>query len=303
MLKNVLVTGANGYLGNVLIETLLQCGYCVTAVTSDAKSVIKKFPKVNVLLTKNFFREEILLKNIDVVIHCAFARRDRGNSEIASSLIFGERIFQSVVASKIPCIINISSQGVYGNTQELRTEKTLVAPEMPYTMAKYASEVILESICKQKDSITRFTNIRLDSIAENQNITRAFVKQAVETKSINIIGGNQVFSFMSGKDFASAMMALLQVNPQKWGNVYNVGFNNKKYTIVELANIAATIAKKYLRQEVKVNIERRDIELYAGMNSSYFFELTNWKPNYTIDMIFDDMFKKYIDSRVGRDCG
>ena len=293
-MKHVLVTGAGGYLGGSLVEKLLTEGYTVTALTSSPEKLKKRFPNVNALGRDEISSELIRKECIDAVVHCAFARRYRPEQEIAESIVYSNRVFFAAAAAKVSAIVNISSQGVYGMAKEIRTEQTPPAPTMAYTMAKYASELLLENVCGTIGTQTCYTNIRLDSIAENQQITAAFVKQAMEKQQINIVGGKQIFSFLSGRDFAPAISALLKTDPKKWERCYNVGWKNRRYLIIQLAEAAVEAAKKFTKKQVIVHLEPRDVELYTGMDSSKFMELTGWAPQYNMVDIFTAMFEDYV---------
>lgn len=296
VMKKVLVTGAGGYLAGVLIHDLLINNYTVVAATSNASILRNKLLNVKVIENKDLWENNNLLKDIDVLIHCAFSRRYKPEKEIAESITFSNNIFRLSELLGVKAIINISSQGVYGMQKEIRTELTPPAPTMVYTMAKYSTEILLENICNYNKDL-KFTNLRLDSIIENQRITQMFIQQAIENKQINIVGGKQIFSFLSALDFSRAIISLLKVSQAKWEKVYNIGWNNKRYNIVGLAEIVANISKRILNTDIKLELKHEDIELYAGMNSQKFTTLTGWKPIYTVEYILEKMFIDYINQK------
>ena len=167
----------------------------------------------------------------------------------------------------------MSSQGVYGATEEIRTEDTPPAPENHYTMAKYASEVLFNDILKK---CPHHTNFRLDLVAQSQSIINGLCKSGKEGK-INLKGGKQVFSFIDGEDVASAVVAMFKADGE-WDTVYNVGWNQKRYTLVELAEIIADITEKCGYKRPIIELTEADINLWAGMDSSRFMEKTGWEP-------------------------
>ena len=278
---DILITGANGFLGGKITRRiLLDTDFDVIAVASTKEKVLEMCEResidesrVHFLSNEEFLRPETELKDVYGAIHLAFARRIRPAEEIASSLAYASAVFHKLADSSIDYVINMSSQGVYGGTKEIRTEETVPAPENHYTMAKYAAEILFNDIMK---NCPYHTNLRLDLVVQSQNIIKGLCKSAKEGK-INLKGGKQVFSFIDSEDVAKAVVAMLKVKDD-WDIVYNVGWNRTRYTLAELAEIVADVVEKsgYVRAEIE--LVEADISLWTGMDSSLFTEKTGWKP-------------------------
>ena len=285
--KTILITGAGGFLGGELIQQLSQnSNYKIIALTSQKKKLLSRFSHVDQL--ECFSIEEwkngnIPWKQVDTLIHCAFAIVSDGE-KLGDSLNFTREIFEDAQKWEVASIVNISSRSVYGNKYKpLWKETTPVAPETLYGMAKYSSELLLKAIAT-KNGITKFTNIRLSSlIGEGFDIrvVSKFVNKALEGQPIKIIGGKQIFSYLDIRDAASGIISLLSVNPNKWKEVYNLG-SNKRYSIIEIANIVLEVGKNFIKEPVKIEIEDRGIVLDIGMDSSLFYKDTGWAPKYNI---------------------
>lgn len=279
---NILITGANGFLGGKITRRITtDTEFDVIAVASSEEKVLSMCEKegvdksrVHFLSNTGFLKPETELRDIYGAVHLAFARRVRPASEIASSLIYSANVFHKLANNNIDRVINMSSQGVYGATEEIRTEDTPPAPENHYTMAKYASEVLFNDILR---NCPHHTNFRLDLVAQSQNIIKGLCKSAKEGK-INLKGGKQVFSFIDGEDVAGAVVAMLSAKGE-WENVYNVGWNRKRYTLVELAEIVADAAVKCGYKRPEIELTEADISLWAGMSSTRFMEKTGWIPS------------------------
>lgn len=297
---NILITGANGYIGKNLIDNIIdKQSFFITALVRDKSDLANKykcFNNIKVIEIDELFNNNILLENIDILVHLAFARRFRPNSDIADSLQFSKNIFQIAKKNKISAILNISTQGVYGNANELRNESTKVAPEMMYAMAKYANEVILESVFDNTE--TKICNMRLDSVAANQNLLPVFVKNAYEKGKIEIIGGKQIFSFLDVRDVVNAIIMLIKNPANQWKSIYNVGANNVIYNIKELAKVVADRMQLRFGKKVIITIEPKDIVTYAGINSTLFMKDTGWKPIYGIEDIVDSVIDEYIKKNI-----
>lgn len=192
--------------------------------------------------------------------------------------------------TKISKLINISTQGVYGDKVELRYENTTVSPSNIYTMAKYATERLLDTI--MHDTGIQYTSLRVDLVVQSQRIVSAFCKQAIEGK-ISIKGGNQIFSFIDAEDVADAILAAIRCR-ERFQKVYNVGWNNSRVSIVELANAVADIALRLGFKRPEIEISYEDIILSYGMSSELFMKQMEWNPKIDLEMMIEKVFKSLI---------
>ena len=223
---------------------------------------------------------------IDGAVHLAFSRRMMPAADIASSIDFAAAVFRKLAECSADRVINMSSQGVYGNTEEIRTEQTVPAPATQYTMAKYAAEVLFFDILKDCPHHTCF---RLDPVAQSQNVIKGLCKSAVAGK-ITVNGGKQVFSFIDASDVPSAVAAMLQAEGE-WDSIYNVGWNQKRVTLAELVEKVADAAERRGLPRPEIVYEESDTVLWAGMDSSRFTEKTGWVPQVDLDGMLDHAFR------------
>ena len=297
MSRKILITGAGGYLGHYLIQQILsETDWEIAAITSKPKILEEKYkhePRVCCYDNVCMFSQSISIDSKSALVHLAFARRFSKDCEIAESIEFTRRVFLSAQDINVREVVYVSTQGVYGNTEEIRNVYTSPpAPCALYTMAKYAGECVLNAVFA-RDFQTRVTTIRLDSVAGNQKMLPTFVRDAVEKQHISVVGGTQVFSFLDVRDAASGMVALLKMDASKRKTIYNLGWNQKRYTITELAQITAEVAKQYGVPKVSISLERKEIAQFAGMDSSEFISDTGWKPQYDMRKIIGRLFDEY----------
>lgn len=295
--NEILITGATGMLGARTVKYLLgQTSYNVVAVASSYEKMndmlerekIVDTGRLRLLSNSDFLKNDSNLSTVYGAVHFAFSRRTRPAENIASSLTFARAVFEKLGDMGVDRVINVSSQGVYGGTKEMRAEDTVPAPENIYTMAKYAAEILFDSVM-ESCGIKNFTNLRLDLVAQSQNIIKAFCQQAKAGK-ISIRGGEQRFSFIDADDAVEGIIAMID-SPDGWDRVYNLGWNRRRYTIVELANIIAGAAEHQGFGQVEITLDRQAIELWAGMDSSKFTCHTGWKPHRTLQMTIDELLR------------
>ena len=282
MNRTVIISGSDGYLGGKIIRHILeQTDWNVLGLTMDLsfpekmleREHIEKSDRVRFMMNDEFFDENTVIDDICGAVHLAFSRRMQPAKDIASSIDFAAKFFHRLKALGADRVINMSSQGVYGNTEEIRTEDTPAAPETQYTMAKYASEVLFRDIMRD---VPHHTNFRLDPVAQSQNVIKGLCKSAREGQ-ISLKGGRQVFSFLDGEDVGTAVVAMLKAEGG-WADVYNVGWNRKRYTLVELAGLVASAAERCGYPKPAITLTETDLALWAGMDSTRFMEKTGWKP-------------------------
>ncbi len=277
----ILITGSNGFLGGNISRRIVEStDFDVLAVASSEDKVMEMAEREGIdaarlhfLSNEDFLKKETKLEDIFGAVHLAFARRVRPAADIAASVDFAAKVFHKLAGSGIDRVINMSSQGVYGSTEDIRTEATAPAPESHYTMAKYASEILFNDILKDAP---HHTNLRLDLVTQSQNVVKGLCKSAKDG-AINLKGGRQVFSFIDGRDVAGAVVAMLQAEGS-WDSVYNVGWNRRRYTLTELAEEVATAAEGCGFGRPVVGLEENDTALWAGMDSSKFMAKTGWEP-------------------------
>lgn len=279
---NILVTGVDGFLGGKITKKIIEkTSFNVIGLTLSMDFVkvmlerenITQMERLTFLTNEEFLDSSKTDWDIYGAVHLAFSRRMQPAADIASSIKFSSAIFHRLANCNADHVINMSSQGIYGNTEEIRTEETVPAPATQYTMAKYATEILFDDIMKK---CSHYTNFRLDPVAQSQNVLRGLCKSAKEGK-IKLKGGQQVFSFIDALEVPDAVIAMLRATGE-WDGVYNVGWNKRRYTLVELANIVADVAGKCGYNRPEIELEEADIALWAGMDSTKFMKKTGWKP-------------------------
>lgn len=296
MIRNtILITGADGFLGGKITKRILETTtYCVLGLTLSEKLVETVLRREGLEISDRlkYIENDVFLSSnkdewgIAGAIHLAFSRRMQPAADIASSIVFAASIFHKLDEYDVDRVIYMSSQGVYGNTEEMRTEKTVPAPATQYTMAKYATEVLFLDIMR---NCPHHTALRLDPVAQSQNVLRGLCKSAKEGK-MQLKGGKQVFSFIDAADVPNAVLSMMNTEGE-WEPVYNVGWNRKRYTLVELAEIIADEAVYCGYDRPDIVLEESDLALWAGMNSESFMKRTGWKPEIEIRETIREMLK------------
>lgn len=112
---HVLVTGANGYLGSVLVPALHASKYVtrVTALVRYAERFTENRPQyllgTAIEDIQDLIRGEYSMEDVDIICHLAAGRDSTKPGEVASSLDFTSTMHAHLAPTAVSGIINISS--------------------------------------------------------------------------------------------------------------------------------------------------------------------------------------------------
>ncbi|MBI5418336.1 SDR family oxidoreductase [Candidatus Poribacteria bacterium] len=151
---NILITGANGFVGQVLCTTLLARGFNVRGAVRTKDSLPKKIPTIiiNNIGTKTNWDDA--LKDIDVVIHLAAKVHEMKKSpdmldEYRKVNTFGtEQLAKSAAKFGVKRIVFLSTIKVNGEETKEKpfTENDIPNPQDPYGISKWEAEQALKKI-------------------------------------------------------------------------------------------------------------------------------------------------------------
>ena len=286
----IVVTGAGGRIGRALIDRIVErTPWRIIAFSSSLKRDSIESKRVSVHCNEEIASLLPYLQGVDTCVHLAFSRRFNTNSEIALSLDFSAGLYRAALSCGCR-VINLSTVGVYGLNPYLPDETAIPAPDSLYSMAKYASEVLMCSVFK--DSRVSVSNVRLSGIAQSQRVLPIFIENAKREGVIHIRGGKQQFSWIDIMDATDALIALIAYDGS-WKHSYNVSLNKKRYLITELADKVAAVAEKEGYPKTAISITSSDeTPICVGWNSEAFIGDTGWYPRVGIDDTIIKMFRE-----------
>jgi nucleoside-diphosphate-sugar epimerase len=309
--KTVLITGACGYLGQNLINQLINDNSVdIWAFDLDKQKTDCLFSgKVHSIFDPYDLRNGMLpLGNVDILLHLGFTRPYGTNRQIADSLKFTADLFSRAAAHHIPAIINISSQSVYGETTSvIIDENSEVAPKTPYAQAKYATEVLLESF-SGFNNVLKFTSLRLGTLVGGQpglvevDVLSKFTRQVMNGQDIVISSNVQNIQRLDIRDAIRAIILVLKTDPASWAKVYNLG-NNKAYNLADLAKLVKQIglANNYNSDEITVNeniTESIEKSFTQQFNADRFIQDFNWEPVYSMEDSIASIFNYFMHYKL-----
>lgn len=293
MKKNILITGAGGYIGTELCEHLNKHGYSIFAL--DTFWFGNKLSKKIKIIKKDirFIKEKEFPKNINTVIHLAAISNDP-SAELNSKLSWEVNVLGLLnilnlsLKKNVKKFIFASSGSVYGIKKEKQvTEKLSLVPLSDYNKTKMVGEKLVESFGnKMKTIILRpatvcgiSKNLRLD-LTVNM-LTYNAIKKGI----INVFGGSQYRPNLTLKDMIEAYHFFLQKDHT---GTFNIGFENKK-----IINIAKTITHNL--NNVKILVTKSNDKRSYRLNSKKIINI-GYKQNSNIENEIINL-KKYFSSK------
>lgn len=241
----ILVTGACGYKGSVLVPKLLSEGYKVDALDIQwFGNFLEAHANLNVIKQDVREVDNIQLDETDAIIHLASVANDPCGDldpkltwEV--SALATMQLADRAKRSGVKHFIYASSGSVYGvKEEESVTEDLILEPISEYNKTKMVSERVLMSY--QNDMVVQIIRpatvcglsprMRLD-VAVNM-----LTVQALKNNVITVFGGEQSRPNIHIQDITDLYLFLLK-HPQHTG-IFNAGFENLK--ICEIAELLAS---------------------------------------------------------------
>src|SRR3989338_4661262 len=265
--KKVLVTGAAGYVGAVLVPKLLNKGYCVKVIDlyiygDDVLDSVKDNP--NLKQIKGDIRDDSLLwrelQGVDAVIHLACISNDPSyelNPELGKSINYDAFIHLVDISKKVGVkrFIYASSSSVYGIKEEENvTENLPLEPLTDYSKYKALCE---EYLLKTESPGFTFLILRPATICGYSPRLRfdlsvnILTNLAVKKGKITVFGGEQQRPNLHIEDMTDLYIKTLEY-PDEMINrkVFNAGYHNMR-----MNEIASTVKKVVENKMGRGNLE------------------------------------------------
>lgn len=288
---NILVTGACGYKGHILVPKLLARGYRVTAYD------IQWFgnylhPHENLVVIKGDIRniDSVPLKGIDCIIHLSSIANDPCgdlNPKLTweVSALATMQLADKAKRYGIKRFIYASSGSVYGIKDELDvTEDLELKPISEYNKTKMVAERVVLSYqdCMVVQIVRPATVCGYSPRMRLDVSVNLLTMQALSNGKITVFGGSQVRPNIHIDDITDAYLHLLD-NPSAAG-IYNAGFEN--ISILDIAKLVT----KYLPVEIEVTTS--DDPRSYRINSDKI-QSTGFKPRKTVENAICEIIEKF----------
>ncbi len=287
----ILVTGACGYKGTVLVPKLLKAGHEVIAFDIQwFGNFLPEHENLKVIKGDVIKTHDIDLDGVEAIIHLASIANDP-TGDLNPKLTWETSCLATMVLADraaragIKRFIYASSGSVYGVKEEEQvTEDLELVPISEYNKTKMVSERVLLSY---KDDmvvqIIRPATVCGLSPRMRLDVSVNLLTMAALTKGkITVFGGKQVRPNVHIQDITDVYLFLLD-NPQHTG-IYNVGFEN-----ISIMDIAKMVSEKL---DIPIEVEGESDPRSYRVNSDKLLA-TGFRPKYKVSDAIDEIVEAY----------
>lgn len=287
----ILVTGACGYKGTVLVPKLLAAGHEVVALDIMwFGNFLQPHPRLQVIKGDVRDIESIDLNGVSAIVHLSSVANDPCGDldpkltwEI--SCLATMQLADKAVRHGVKRFVYASSGSVYGIKDEDQvTEDLELKPISEYNKTKMVGERVLLSYANDMSvQIIRPATVcgysprmRLD-VAVNM-----LTMQALAREEITVLGGSQTRPNIHIDDITDLYVFMLE-HPEHTG-IYNAGFEN-----LSIAAIAEMVTE---HAPAKVIVKESNDPRSYRVNSDRLLA-TGFRPKKTVDLAIKELVHKY----------
>lgn len=291
-IKKILITGGAGYVGSMLIPSLLSKGYEVIVYDLYMYGdVFKDITNPKLIQIKADLRDKEKLveasKSVDAIIHLACISNDPSfelNPELGKSVNFDAflNVIDAVKINNVKRLVYASTSSVYGVKKERNVvEETICEPLTDYSKYKVECEKILQNLKEDLNWVIvrpatvcgYAPRLRLDVVVNVLTI------HALINKKIKVFGGEQLRPNINIKDMVLVYEMLLEApNDKIYHQTFNAGYQN--LTVSEIANLV----KKICGPDIDLEVVPTDDNRSYHINSDKIARILGFKPRFTVEL-------------------
>ena len=284
-MKEILVTGSNGFIGNYLVPQLLNQNYKVLGISKRKQKLFKNFISSGMDISK--ITNSKLQNNFSKIIHMA-ALSDVDYCNLNPSKCYeinvnGTQKMLEIARKKDAEFIFLSSSHIYGNSKKIPLSET----ESSSPLSHYASSKKMGEILCETYSLTYGLNIRIARIfsvygpnSSKSNLVFNIINQVIHDSQITLGNITPKRDFIFIDDIITGLLDI--INSKKKGyDIYNLG-TGKSTSIVDLINLVFNFTNKKMRVISKKDKIRKNDIFDVCANISKMNSHFNWKPQISL---------------------
>lgn len=296
----VAITGATGFLGKYLVSYLLENLYDVLVVARREEQAKECLPaRVNVYITDYSFESLCEgLKDVEAVIHLAAQTMQRDSDPFRVSQFFAVNITMTenlLLAAKqagVKKVCQMSSNSVYSSVNKMPfSERDNPIPATIYGVSKVYAEKLGEYFSyKSEVKVVSLRLARLFGYGERSSVVfTKYMNLANEGKVLEVWGeGRTSIEYLYVKDVVVAIEYAARMNIPD--GIYNVGVN-RSYSVLEIAESINAITGN--TNNLLIDKSKPEGGYHILMDSEKFYQVTNWRPQWTLEEAITDMYGYY----------
>lgn len=301
---NILVCGGAGFIGSNFVHHILETypEYTVvnydkltyagnlenhTNVQQDARYTFIEGDIINLNQLNSTMQKYDITHVINFAAETHVDRSIHGGCKdfVLTNTLGVQMLLDAVRQNKIEKFVNVSTDEVYGSlaldSNELFTEDTPIAPNMPYAAAKAGGDMMCRAY-----HVTHGVPVVVTHCSNNygpyqfpEKLIPFFLFKLMNGEKVPVYGdGLNVRDWIHVKDHARALDLLLHKGES--GGVYNIGVDNERNNM-EITRMILEIMG-YGDEKIEYVTDRPGHDRRYAIDARKI-ELLGWKPEYTAD--------------------
>lgn len=302
--QNVLVTGADGFIGSHLTEELVRHGAHVTALalynSFDGYGWLDDLPRETrsaIKATRGDIRDAAFIRRImerkDTVFHLAaliaiphsyFAAQSYVDTNVAGTL----NVLEAAREHGVGRLVHTSTSEVYGTALTMPiSEAHPLQGQSPYSASKIGADMMAEAYARSFG--TPVAILRPFNTFGPRQSERAIIptvlRQALDPRVLSIQVGDitTIRDFSYVEDTVNAFLTIGQSLDIEFGQPYNAG-SGYAVTIAELIDTTLAIIscnKPVEQQSTRIRPERSEVRALLA-DATRFRSATGWQPRVSL---------------------
>ena len=302
-MRKILITGAAGFIGSNLINTLLKQECEIAVINRSDNPNFKNIKKyIGDICEYSFIEKSILDFQPNKVFHLAgYKNRSPDIAEVSLSLnvnLIGTlNLYQALLkVTTVQSVVSLGTTDEYGINNSSFTESSFENPISPYGFSKLCGTQLAKFFNRNFNLpvVVLRPTIAYGPLQANDMFIPSLINTLIANKDFKMTEGNQLRDFIYISDLVEAML-LISENQNCSGKIFNIGSGMSQ----KLKDVASTIAsgfnKEYLLKLGSIPYRQNEVMKY--MTSIDKVKNTfGWKPKIDFKKGIELTIKHYRDN-------
>jgi nucleoside-diphosphate-sugar epimerase len=311
-METVLVTGAGGYIGSILVPKLLNKGYKVKAIDRYffGKDKLPNHENLEIIQEDTRKLKEEIFDKVDYVIDLVAISNDPSGelfNEATWQINYESRVRTANIAKKkgVKRYILPSSCSIYGFQEEIVDESAKTNPLTTYAKANekaeqgvlpLADDSFVVTVMRQSTVFGYSPRMRFDLAINGMSYG------AWKTGKLPLMrDGSQYRPMVHVQDTTDVMILLLTADKEKInGEIFNVGGDQLNYQIGQLGEIVAKTIEEEIGKKVEIEWYGDPDHRSYRVSFKKIRETLNWTPKWDAKMGVKEIVHKLEKGEVDK---